>query len=128
MLDGTFAGLDQSFTFGGVLIASQVNPPTPDGHRLPVDGASLPIVAGGFILFNAELSYPTLSNSDPLANNEHSLTTDGELYADETQQLFQDGVKQYFNRLVSECGVHHCFPDRGNSLGWSKTMLLQIHL
>lgn len=115
MLDGTFAGLDQSFTTGGVLIASQVNLPTTGGHRLPVNGAGLPVVGGDFIASNADLSFPTLSSGDPLATNEHSLTTDGGLYADETQHLVQNGVKQYFDRWVSECGDWPCFPDRGNN-------------
>lgn len=79
MLGITFAGLDQNFTTGGVLTASQVNLPTTGGHRLPVNGASLHVIGGDLIAFNADLSFPTLSSGDPLANNEHSLTTDGGL-------------------------------------------------
>lgn len=117
MLDGTFAGLDQSFTSGGVLITSQANLPTTDEHNLPLDGASLPVVGGDFIAFNADPSYPILSNDDPPAYNEYSLNTDGELYADESQELVQYGVTQYFERLMSGCGEWACFPDRGNNPG-----------
>lgn len=117
MLDGAFAGLDQSFTSGGDLITSQANLLTTDEHDLPFDSTSLPVVGGDFIAFNADPSYPILSNDDPPVYNEYSLSTDGELYADETQELVQDGVTQYFHRLISECGERPCFPDRGNNPG-----------
>lgn len=95
---------------------------TTDGHHLPLDGASLPVVWRDFFAFNPDLSYPTPSKSDLLANNGHFLTTDGKLYAVETRQLVHDGVKQYFDRLVSESGEWPCFPDRCINLDWSKTM------
>lgn len=118
MLDGTLAALDQRFTTSdGVHITGQVNLPTTEEYRLPLDGASPPAVGWDLIPFNAKLSPPALSNSYPLTNNEYSLATNGELYAEETPRLVQDGVLQYFDRLVSGCGDWPCFPDRGNNPG-----------